>query len=87
MNIYLLTDPNQLNHIDYKDIQQLCETTKMPFKNQSLSVLFKDLREKFEKPTRHNFTPEERQQMFKDVDGICEECCQKLNIKDMNIDH
>ena len=49
----------------------------MSFKNQSLSVLVKDLKEIFEKPVRHNFTPEERQQMFNDADGVCEECFKK----------
>jgi hypothetical protein len=72
MNIYLLIDPNPVHQIDYKDIQKLCEVTNMPFKNQSLSVLVKDLREKFEQPVRHIFTPEERQQMFNDANGVCE---------------
>ncbi len=74
MNICLLTDPNQVHQTDFKEIQQLCEVTNMPFKNQSLSVLVKDLREKFEQPVRHNFASEERRHMFNDVDRVCQEC-------------
>jgi 5-methylcytosine-specific restriction endonuclease McrA len=53
----------------------------------ALSVLVKNLREKFEQPVRHIFTPEERQQMFNDANGVCEECSKKMTLKEMNIDH
>ena len=59
----------------------------MPFKNQSLTVLVNDLREKLEQPVRHNYTSEERQQMCNDVDGACQECSTKKNVKYINIDH
>ena len=78
IHIYLLIDPNPVRQTDYKDIQKLCEGTNMSFKSQSLSELVKDLREKIRKKSvRHNFLLEERQQMFTNADGVCEEYFKK----------
>jgi len=86
-NIFLFSDPNQVHQLDYKDIREICEKTKVEFRNQSISSLLKEIRDKFEKPIRHIFSQEERKQIFKDADETCEECDRKMKITDMNIDH
>ena len=72
----------------YKDIQALCVKAKIEFRNQSFGTLIQQMKEKFlnSKSIRHNFTKEERNQMYLDHPN-CQMCSKKLTEKNFQIDH
>ena len=57
-NLLLVVDPNDTNKISYREIRELCNKHKIPFKNQSFSQLIKQIRENFfgQKTKRQVFT-------------------------------
>jgi 5-methylcytosine-specific restriction protein A len=88
IDIVLAIDPNDPNMMTYKDIQALCVKAKIEFRNQSFGALISQMKEKFlnSKSIRHNFTKEERNQMYLDHPN-CQMCEKKLTEKNFQIDH
>ena len=72
-NVYLELDPKDQKTITWKEVRNLCEKVGVPFRNQSFASLVKELRERFEKAksTRHEFTKEERTQIYSECKGKC----------------
>ena len=88
-DVILAIDPNDCKVITYKRIQQLCTKHKIEFKNQTFGNLVRELREKFfnEKSIRHNFTVEERKNIYVSEGKICKKCKKELTEKNYQIDH
>jgi len=89
-NITLAVDPNYEHSgktdMTWQDVRQWCIHFGMPFKSQTFSSLFQELREEHYKPLRHNFSKEERE-MFLNDHPICNMCQKNLTLKSMYIDH
>jgi hypothetical protein len=89
-NIMLEIDPNrETRKLTYKDIKQMCEKFEIVFENQSFGTFVMQLRNKFfnKNCLRHAFTKEERQRIHQDAFEQCNDCKEKVSIKQMHIDH
>ena len=87
-NVTLQVDPNDQRPVNWKIVQKLCLDNNIEFKNQTLSSMVKEMRERFygEKSVRHVFTEDERKTMHQECSN-CVNCDKKLTLKQINIDH
>ena len=63
---YIVIDPNDLSIINWQKIKGMCEKHNIPFKNQTFLSLIKEIRTNLinKKSERHQFTNEERYNLF-----------------------
>ena len=84
----LMNDPNDVNLIDWKRIQELCIKHEIQFSNQTFTKFIDQVKEKFETPIRHIFTEDEKLNILKLHNNECNECAIKLGGKiAYDIDH
>ena len=86
--IYLVVDPNEPEICNYKRIIALCKPHEIEFKNQSFNQFITQLKNRFfdSKVERHNFTKEERANIF-DAKPCCNSCKKKITKSAMQLDH
>ena len=84
----LMNDPNDVNLIDWKRIQELCIKHEIQFSNQTFTKFIDQVKEKFETPIRHIFTEDEKLNILKLHNNECNECAVKIGGKiAYDIDH
>ena len=87
--VYLFADQNDKSQeINYRIVPKLCTDHEIKFKNQTLTTLIVQLREKFinDQNKRKIFTKQERED-FLCKNSVCERCEEKLTLKTLEIDH
>jgi hypothetical protein len=77
----LMNDPNDVNLIDWKRIQELCIKHEIQFSNQTFTKFIDQVKDKFETPIRHIFTEDEKLNILKLHNNECNECAVKLGGK------
>ena len=85
-NIHLYSDPNELIHMNYKDIQALTDKLQMSFRNQSFGALIKEMRLKFFHGERVQFSSEERSEISTKQNNKCNVCHEVLK-GGFHVDH
>ena len=85
-NIYLVAFNEK--KFTYQQIQELCKTHKIEWKNQTFTSFVYQLKKNFfeSKNIRHTFTKDERTLLFEEQ-NTCEICNKKLTMKGFHIDH
>ena len=84
----LMNDPNDVNLINWKRIQELCIKHEIEFSNQTFTKFIDQVKNKFETPIRHIFTEDEKLNILKLHNNECNECATKIGGKiAYDIDH
>jgi hypothetical protein len=84
----LMNDPNDVNLINWKRIQELCIKHEIEFCNQTFTKFIDQVKNKFETPIRHIFTEDEKLNILKLHNNECNECATKIGGKiAYDIDH
>jgi DNA replication protein DnaC len=82
-------DPNDIDIINWRKVQELCKDNDIPFKNQTFLAFIKEVRTKLinKKSERHTFTEEEKRHIYDNIAmGKCAICDEKLQRK-YEVDH
>ena len=88
LQYHLFADRNDLSQITHHKIQQLCKENEIDFKNQTLPSFVRSLKDKFLnfRHKRKDFTEGERKAFLR-KNPTCSQCCIKLELSTMEIDH
>ena len=82
-------DPNDVDIITWRKVQELCKIKDIPFKNQTFLSFIKEVRTKLinKKSERYTFTEEEKRHIYDNIaKGKCAICDDKLQRK-YELDH
>ena len=74
INYILCNDPNDVNVITWKRVQELCIKHEIVFRNQTFTKFCSELKEKFETPIRKEFNDDEKRQILKLHNFKCKLC-------------
>jgi hypothetical protein len=74
INYILCNDPNDVNVITWKTVQEACIKHKIVFRNQTFTQFCSELKEKFETPVRKEFNDDEKRQILKLHNFKCKLC-------------
>ena len=85
LQYHLFADRNDLSQITHHKIQQLCKENEIDFKNQTLRSFVRSLKDKFCN-FRHKRKEGERKEFLR-KNPYCSQCCKKIELSTMEIDH
>ena len=86
-DVIITTDPNDTRLVNYEVVKQICDEQQIPFTNQPLTAVVKQMRNKFMTTPRIKFDKEFRKQIFEDQNKCCQMCNEALKMSTFEIDH